>query len=460
MKKILTLLTILAVTISACQNKLDEYGINPNDPETVTAASLLTGAEVSTFAAYGGQLGRVTSMLVQQTAGTSEGSQTQAFANYTITEADVTNEWGNLYNGSINNGMTLLKDYGTENPYYAGMAKILIALNIGVATDLWGDVPYSEAIQALSGNFNPKYDTQESVIASIQTLLDEAITALSAAPTANKFIPGTDDLIFGGDTNSWINAAYIIKARYANRLSQSDPSGSATKALEYLAKVDPTLGDMNAVFFNTGNTFNQWYDFYNNRTNNLKMGEYFVEYMKETDDPRLPFFAGTDENGEYTGTPADDPDATTTSDPGPGIASPDSPIPMVTYAEAKFIEAEAQLRLGKAAEAAAATNEAVAASVERVTGSAISAGFEATAASETAATITLEKLIQQKYVALFTQIEPYNDYRRTGFPTLTANQNSSKKQIPLRLPTSQDERVNNPNATVVSDIYTPVWWDK
>ncbi|MCF0059741.1 SusD/RagB family nutrient-binding outer membrane lipoprotein [Dyadobacter sp. CY356] len=460
MKKILITFLALTVAATSCKDKFDEYGVNPNDPETVTAASLLTGAEVSTFAAYGGQLGRVSSMLVQQTAGTSEGSQTQAFANYTITEADVTNEWANLYNGSLNNTLTLINDYGAENPYYAGMAKILTALNIGVATDLWGDVPYTEAIKALSGNFNPKYDKQEDVIKSIQTLLDEAIVALSTAPTANKFIPGADDLIFGGNTKNWINAAYIIKSRYANRLSQSDPSGSATKALEYLAKVDSSASDMNAMFYNTGNTYNQWYDYYNNRTNYLKMGKFFIDFMATTKDPRLPFFATLDEDGKYSGTPVDDQDQTTTSDPGPAIASADSPIPLATYTEAKFIQAEAQLRLGKTAEAAAAYNIAVTSSVKRVTGSTISADFAKTTASETASSLTLEKLITQKYVALFTQIEPYNDFRRTGFPKLTANPNSSKQQIPLRLPTSQDERVNNPNATVVSDIYTPVWWDK
>jgi len=460
MKKTLFTFLALLVVATSCQDKFDDYGINPNDPETVTAASLLTGAEVSTFAAYGGQLGRVTSMLVQQTAGTSEGSQTQAFANYIITEADVTNEWSNLYNGSLNNSVTLIKDFGTANPYYAGMSKILMALNIGVATDLWGDVPYTEAIQALSGNFNPKYDKQEDVINSIQKLLDEAIVNLSVPVTSNKFIPGKDDLIFNGDTKSWINAAYIIKARYANRLSQIDPQGSATKALEYLAKVDPKAPDMEAKFFNTGNTFNQWYDYYNNRTNYLKMGKFFIDYLVANKDPRLPYFASKDEAGDYSGTPVNDQDATTTSDPGPGIASSDSPIPLATYAEAKFIEAEAQLRLNQAAPAALAFNAAVSASVLRVTGSAISADFAKTAASETAASLTLEKLITQKYTALFTQIEPYNDYRRTGFPKLTANQNSSKKAIPVRLPTSQDERVNNPNATVVGDIYAPVWWDK
>ena len=460
MKKIFVTFFALIVAATSCKDKFDEYGVNPNSPETVTPALLLTGAEVSTFAAYSGQLSRLTTILVQQTAGTSEGSQTQAFANYTITEADVVNEWSNLYNGSLNNCITLVNTYGEANPHYAGMAKILMALNLGVATDLWGDVPYTEPIQALSGNFNPKYDTQEAVIGNIQKLLDEAITLLGTPVSGNKFLPGADDLIFNGNLKNWINAAYIIKARYANRLSATDPQGSATKALEYLAKTDSTAADMNAVFFNTGNTYNQWYDYYNNRTNYIKMGKYFIDLLISTKDPRLPFFATKDEAGSYSGTPADNQDVTNSSDPGAAIASADSPIPLATFTEAKFIQAEALLRSGRNAEAAAAFNRAVTSSVEHITESAAPADFKKSYASETAATLTLEKLINQKYTALFTQIEPYNDYRRTGFPKLTANPNSSKKEIPLRLPTSQEERINNPNATVIGDIYAPVWWDK
>ena len=57
-------------------------------------------------------------------------------------------------------------------------------------------------------------------------------------------------------------------------------------------------------------------------------------------------------------------------------------------------------------------------------------------------------------------MEPYNDYRRTGFPALIPNQSSNTKLIPLRLPTPLEERLYNSNATVVSNVTTPLWWDK
>lgn len=458
MKKIIFAALALMVATSACQKQFDEYGVNPNAPETASAALLLSGAEVATFATYSGQLARIGSVLAQQTAGNQ--FQYETYGQYVITEADITNEWRTIYNGTLINAKTLLDTYGEGNPYYSGMTKVLMALNFGAATDFWGDVPFTEAAQGLQGNFQPKYDKQEDVIKGIQQLLDEAIAELSQPQSANQFLPGADDLIFKGNVAAWINAAYIIKARYANRLSQIDPAGSAAQVLANLSKTKPDQPDMNAVFYDIAGSFNQWYDFLSNRAGYIKMGKFFVDYLKTTNDPRLTYFVAQDENGGYSGLAPEESDKTAASDPGPAVASPDSPTPLATYVEAKFLEAEAQLRSGKAAEAAAAYNEAVAAAVKRTTGSAISAAFKQQTASETAASISLEKIINQKYVALFTSTESYNDWRRTGFPRLKPNQNSQQKAIPLRLPTSQEERNYNRNATVVSDIYQAVWWDK
>lgn len=458
MKKIVIAVLGLTLVASSCSKQFEEYGVNPNSPQTASAALLLSGAEVATFATYGGQLARISSVLAQQAAGNQ--FQLETFGQYVITEADITNEWATIYNGTLINARTLLDSYGTGNPYYSGMTKVLMAMSYGVATDFWGDVPFNEAAQGLQGNFQPKYEKQEDVIKGIQTLLDGAITDLSQPASANTFIPAADDIIFHGDVKAWINAAYIIKARYANRLSQVDPAGSATQALAALSKVSASQPDMNSVFYDVAGNYNQWYDFMSTRAAYIKMGKFFVDYLKTTNDPRLPFLVSKDEAGGYTGLAPEESANESASEPGPAIASPDSPTPLATYTEAKFIEAEAQLRSGKAAEAAAAYNIAVASAVKRTTGAEITAAFKQAMASETAATITLAKIINQKYVALFSLPEGYNDWRRTGLPTIKANQETDKKAIPVRLPTSQDERNYNKNATVVGDIYQPVWWDK
>jgi hypothetical protein len=460
MKKFISTIIILCVITSSCEKKLDEYAINPNDPENVTLALLLGGAEVGTFANYTGDLARVTNLFTQHIAGTN--FQYQDFARYDLNDQTFLNHWQSLYNGVMVNTDKLIKDSGTENPYYSGMGKVLMAMNLGLATDLWGDVPYSDAFKGLEGNTTPTYDTQESIMASIQQLLDAAIADFGQPVTANTFRPGSDDIIFNGDVAKWIRAAYILKARYHNRLSQIDPTGSATLALQALTSAglanDPGF-DMRALFFDSGTSLNQWAAFMSQR-GYIRMGQFFMDKMIATADPRLPFFADVDEAGGYSGTNVSDQFNVATSTPGPGIASNASPLPLVTYPEAKFIEAEANLRLGNGAAAASAYNEAITASVSRVTGAAAPPAFVAVVAAETAATISLDKIISQKYMALFTQIEPYNDFRRTGFPVLTPNSNGITPQIPLRLPSSVEERLYNPNATVVTDIYSPVWWDK
>ncbi len=158
--------------------------------------------------------------------------------------------------------------------------------------------------------------------------------------------------------------------------------------------------------------------------------------------------------GLYVGNSAEDQLSVNTSYIGSAFASVNSPVGIVTYAEAKFIEAEAKFRLGQNAQPALA--DGVAASVLKVTGTPATPAFLTAATT----TVTLANIIQQKYIALYLTMEPYNDYRRTGFPALVPNQGSNTKTIPLRLPTSVEERQYNPNATVVSNVTTNVWWDK
>src|SRR6185436_18746740 len=92
---------------------------------------------------------------------------------------------------------------------------------------------------------------------------------------------------------------------------------------------------------------NQWYAFNESRVNYLKTGAYFVNSLKDSNDPRLSFAIAKDKNGNYTGNAADDLDTTSSSYIGLAFADETSSIGIVTYAEAKFIEAEAKFRLGQ-----------------------------------------------------------------------------------------------------------------
>ncbi|MHC0442677.1 SusD/RagB family nutrient-binding outer membrane lipoprotein [Flavobacterium sp. 3-210] len=449
------ILSMLSIgLLSGCQTELDDFNENPNNPITTTPSLLLSAMEVSTFSNHTGGIIRNSEIFAQQLAGTDIG-QMGPISQYIISENDVTNEWNTIYGTTLMSGHLLTRDFASQYPYYNGMGQVLTALNLGYATDMWGDVPYDEAFKAEEGNKTPKYNTQQEIYQRLQSILDEAIVNLKKPVSSNLTTPSDDDFIFKGNTQKWIKIAYVLKARYALRLSQVD-TGSAQKALEYInaSGITSNDDDANTFFPGTANGLNQWYAFNVSRVNYLKTGKYFVDYLNNTSDPRLPFIIAKNKEGTYTGNAADDQATVTTSYIGSAFASPTSAVGMVTFAEAKFIEAEAKLRLGQNAQPA--FQAGIAASVLKITGTAATSTFLANATS----TVTLANIIQQKYIALFLTMEPFNDYRRTGFPVLVPNQASNTKAIPVRLPTPDEERHYNSNATVVSNVTTNVWWDK
>ncbi len=462
MKKYISILLIalLSTLITSCEKFVQGYDVSPNSATTVTLPLLLSSTEMGLMASYTGTLARTSGILVQQLMGVQ--FQMLDVASYSIKEGDNINDWNNIYDLVVQPCNDMIVRAADKNPYYLGIAKVLKAMALGLATDYWGDVPASEAgYGVINGNLTPKYDAQKDVITYIQTLLSDALTGFAANSSANILIPGSDDFMLGGDISKWTNVAKILQARFANRLSKSDASGSATTALTFLQGVT-SFGDLQAVYGPATNENNQWFQFETQRANYLKAGKFMVDMLKANNDPRLPFYVALNASGLLVGASADsDSPDTQASAVGPFIAGATSPIPLVTYAEALFIKAEANFRLNNKAQAATAYDSAVYVSIRMVTGSNPSPAFVTNFASETSATITLQKIMVQKYLALFTNVEAWADWRRTGFPVLTPNPHGAGggTSIPRRFPTVQDERTYNPNSIVVSDIFARVWWD-
>jgi hypothetical protein len=454
--KNIILTTISIASLSSCQSELDDFNVNPNSPTITTPSLLLAAMEVSTFSNHTSGLNRNANIFTQHLAGTDIG-QLGPISDYIITEENVNTEWNTIYNTTLISGYVLNKRFATSHPYYNGIGQVLTAVNLAYVTDMFGDVPFDEAFKAEEGIKEPKYNTQKEVYERLQTTLDQAIVNLKKPVSSNASLPTSDDYIFNGDTQKWIKTAYVLKARFALRLTQVDPS-AAQKALDYITASGITSNneDMNTFFTGRANELNQWNAYNVARVNYLKMGKTFVDYLTATNDPRKTFFVAKDINGNYTGNAPEDKTSVNTSYIGSAFASPASNVGIVTYAEAKFIEAEAKFRLGDIANAKIALSKAIDASILKTTGTPAQQVF----LDNATAIVTLETIIQQKYNALFLTMEPYNDYRRTGFPVLTPNQNATIKAIPVRLPTPSDERNYNRNATVISNVTTNIWWDK
>lgn len=461
MKRIITLCIASTLFLSSCDKYIEGFDKSPNLPGEVSNANLLLVTGVATQSNYTGHLARMQACFIQQCSGIA--FQYADLETYIITENDMDNLWNGLYADGAINAQTLIRQAGTANPWYAGMAKVLKAMNIALASDMWGNVPLREALRGIEGPayFNPRYDNQDQIYNDLQTLLSEAINDLRKPGSANLIRPNaSDDVFFAGDASKWERAAWMLKARLAIHLTKRNGNAAATQASAFVdsANLNGNSDNMVARWGSKGNELNPWYSFSINRAGYIKMGKPFIDRLVSTNDPRLPFFATQDGAGGYTGTEPNS-GVDTTSDIGNFVAGATATNALMTYAEMMFIKAEAEFRLGNNATAATAFNDAVKASIREVTG-ASNAAYEAANASETGTTITLDKILTQKNTALFSQIEAYNDWRRTGVPAITPAAGAALSGVPRRLPTPLNERVNNRNAAVVSDLLSRVWWDQ
>jgi hypothetical protein len=452
MRKVAALLMVV-VLVSSCDKWIDtSINIDPDAPGDVPISLLLPGVEQAIgFALIGNDAVRPTNIWMQLFDGVDRQSFTQA--RYQLTPADIDNYWGTLYTDALINAQIMLdKAVEQESPQNAGVAKVLIAFSLGIGTDLFGDIPWSDALKGGEGVIQPEYDTQQEIYNTIFDLLDEAISDLGQ----DDAVGISQDVIYGGDTDAWIAAAYALIAKAHLQLSEVSPDFAAV-----LSAVDNAIssidGDM-LVPFDAANP-NPINQFMVQRTDVRMCGTLFDELDGDSD-PRIPFYFAEDENGEYSGS-APTSQTAGASWPGPFLASPTSSTVMISYAEVKFIEAEAAFRSGNAGRALTAYQAGVAASLEQVTGEVDADWMAAHVDGETTGSLTLEKIIMQKRHALVGQLQPFSDWRRTGIPDLALVDGATKTEIPRRFPYSQGELIYNPDhVPSIGSIIDHVWWDQ
>ena len=464
MKKIIfkTIAVVLLLTgMNSCK-KGDDLYISPNSPTTGTPSTMLSGCEVGTFNNLEGGPVKIASMWMQNSSGVL--GQAVQPEQYQPIESDMDNYWNSLYTNMFNCKIIIDK-YGAEDPYYRGIARVLMAMNLGLATDMWGDVPYSEAFQGAEtgGNFTAHFDPQQSVLSSIQSLLDGAIADLATSPSANHLTPGSDDFVYYGDVTAWTKTAWTLKARYYNRLSNK-PGFDPNTVLTYLSNgISSNADNCYAKHGSGGNEQNQWAAYINSR-GYIVASQVLIDSMGNMADPRTAYYFDTIGVGSAYGNALGDLNPNS-SFWGPylgGVIDADynvnaaKNIVLVSYAEAKFLEAEAKLRINASDPTAIASlNDAIKADVSEVTQG---ANDGSSIATYTATNTSIHTVILEKWKAMFANpVESYSDYRRTGFPVLAINPSGFLSYIPKRLPTAEQERTMNPNAPTPS-LGTPVWY--
>jgi len=409
---------------TACSESLEEINIDPTRPTDVDLNLMLPEAISQTVFNQGTTAPRIAGIIMQQFEGFD--AQQVAYTDYVLPDVTFNNYWRTgLYAGSLRSAQLIVDKAEAEGaPYYAGIAKILLAIGYGDATSYFGDIPFSDALKGLE-SLKPTYDTQEQVYTGVQNLLDQAISDLSG--DSGPVRPGGDDLIFSGDSGAWIATAQALKARYLMQTIKR--GGSASTILGLIQNAFSSRDSEPGFTWGTAQTDNNpLAKFGVDRPNTLIIDDHFSGLLSTKNDPRLDNYAkpevDMDGNILYY-------QYFVSGDENLHWAQDNATIPLISIEELKFMEAELQLMNGDEAAAKSAMVAGVTESMLRVgdlsfdmTGALVGVGLDYIATIEAnfdAATDKEAVIMEEAYTAYYGHAfhQSWANYRRTGYPSLT-----------------------------------------
>jgi hypothetical protein len=449
---------VITLVLSSCQDLFDKEEIksNPNAVTDVDIPPLISGTLVGLATVHEDTDVRIASLWAGELAGLSR--QHQGFAQYIVQAS--TFDWGTIYPIAsqarlIQQKATVLGDKWTK-----GVGQVIEALIIAKVTDLYGDIPYTEAFD-LDNHPTPKFDPQANVYAALITLLTDATNNLSA-PTGLPF--SEKDFIYGGKVASWKAAANTLKARLYLHLG--DYANAITSANAGISSVD--FDALIPHGTSTGVDDNQNYDFFQiTRKGDTGMDGAFLPVLIKS---RIGSTnTKTDETAIYNHFFKVGISAAGALDPNTvdGAFTKNAPHPILTYYENQLILAEAHARKGtpdlnasltalnsvRQALAAGVVNGKNIPSTGRKYDDYVIADFDPAGlanpkgfASQQSA--LLYEIASQKYILLFMQYESFNEVRRLAKATPVVQLGVPPvigTELPQRFIYPQNEINTNPN---------------
>jgi hypothetical protein len=488
-KLFLSLGAALALSATACDpDKVTEANNNPNDPTDAPSSALFTNAaRLAATRWLDGVGGTRYGFLAQHLAQVQYPDDDQYLAARLGAAAT-----SGLFNGSYNAELQDLDlviergiaagDAGTSAP-----AQVLSSWEFGVLTDVFGDVPYSEAFDPTI--LSPAYDAQADIYTGLFATLTSASTALATATNSL----GDGDPIYGGDPASWRRFANSLRLRHAMRLANKtgECCGPTSRVSVEVAAAVAAGGGL--ILTNAQNAAMEWpgdgiYD--HPWANNFKtrddhrISTRLMTYFRNFNDPRTAILAMPAEQviaedpartlnycpgggstcyvglvNALTQTTAS-PLIPNTSRPGaifyPGVTAYGTfggsggsyPSYFMTAAEVEFTLAEAAERgIGGVTGAAAHYINGITRHMEMlgVAPAAIATYIAQPGVAYTPGTAGLIQIAEQKWIALFTdQIQAWAEVRRTCQPAIVEpGPNARFATIPRRLQYSNTDRAVN-----------------
>lgn len=449
MKKYLFIITIFIGLLSvSCEDFLD-VNTDPNNPVEVSPDLLLPVAQW------------YTADWLQQNRGVSHlgnmfmynWSETYGFSwydeefKYLVTSTF----YDKLFDESYSRALKQYSDLDgldDEFIYYKAISKIMKVYHFQILVDLYGDIPYSEALMR-GANATPVYDDAATIYADLLVQLTAAIDMINTGATAEVVTPPTyDDVMFGGDMVMWKQFANTLKLRILvrgqNTLSYAAELAAITAEGSGYISSDVIIQPGYAQEVNKQNPF--WNELGWSVDGTVKLSndatcatQWILDQLTANNDPRIDFIYEMPADGhmgvDQGSNPGDTHAADFVSNIGAGILKEAGMgANIFSLAESNFNQAEAALNMASGGDPEALYNAGVAASFAY-----LGAGDPATYLSQinnnvsyANSTNKLEAIITQKWTAVngITAEQSWFDYTRTGYPA----------NLPVSLMASTDDR--------------------
>lgn len=416
--------------LTSCSDFFSDDNADPNAPVDVPISAALPAIELTIVDSKGGLYANFSNMFIQQVEGVAR--QWESFNKYDIQPVRFNGPWQQMYENVFVELRTVTQK-ATDGGYnhYLGIANVLEAYALMMTTDVFGDMPYTEAGLG-DENSNPLFDDQATVIyPAIKTLLTNALSLFNQSP--GPLVPGSDDVIYGGNISKWKLAAHAILARYYLHLGDNANALSEAK-MSFTSRAD----NMGYTYPGAGNDA-PWYGFNDVRQGDIEFHPTMRGIMNGLNDvDRLSVLDQTfDASHPYlTSTQRED---------------------LITYREMQFIIAEVATN---ATEKHTAYLNGIKASFEELgLGTTEYNAYVAQPSVDPGVgNLTLQDVMTQKYIGMFIQPEAFSDWRRTGIPSLTPVAGSS---IPRRWFYPENEYLFNENAPARDSdlLFQRVDWD-
>ncbi len=494
-KKIIALLLLVSLTFS-CEEYLD---IN-DDPNAPADVALDLRLKPTILLANGAAMWRGTREVVAITQNMANRQPGQAPDCWKFTNQYFI--WQNTLVWTYPNAADLIvmgEDQGS--PHYSGAGKIMKAFLLLLLSDQLGSIPYDDLYDGRQSTIlEPKFEEQKVVYEKCIALLDEAVEDLSSTENEIPLNRRDGDILYEGDTEKWIKFAYAMKARYLNHYTKKSSLYDPAAVIEACENAFDGDGQDAEFAYNAdgGQTqANPWSRRGYGDFGSLTMPRYggfsnfFVTMLQSSPfdedsvDARLPIIMPpADSTGLFTGLVVgrgvDEGMSLTDYSQVPGgfYTEADSPWPFITYAEVKFIEAEAKLRSGDLAGAREALREGVSANMRKLGVDGLDiADAEARINALTDADFTplnagLHYIMTQKYIALIINPETWVDMRRMDYDSTIYHGLRQPENVNVIFGPDEWIRAmiyeyneenrnpyNIPDNTAEVRLKTPVWWD-